>query len=327
MEFMLRVTDPTNYDRFTSDTVSGLLHFKPGATYTNAGACFSNEVRPNAEGFYGAEWPTTAKTPKEFRIVLVGSSFAEGNSAPTGKTPAAFLEQKLNAIPDKRYRYVVIPIAFSGNGTYLDILYYLRYGRPLKPDLVVDISSDYEHVRDAPVDYHFDSEGNLLTSLPPLVKNPLTSDIKNILRKSKLVMNLFKRYLVLKGQGLAEAIHDGATDPDYKATQWQHEEQLLGAFAGIIRKDRASLLLASWATPETGTAMATALSEHLSHTAVQHLFDYIDIMPSMAAQEKASGKSASWTCDAHWSDVGNEYAAQAIVDYLEKHPSLLVKKI
>lgn len=327
LELVLHITDPTDYNRFENDPVSGLLHYKRNYSFPDAESCYYNDVKTNSLGLHAAEPPVTPKSPKDFRIVITGSSFAEAASSPVDKTPAANLERLLNAQQNKKYNYEVTSVAFSGNGTYLDLLYYLRYGQPLHPDLVINITTEYEHGRDAPTDTHRDTSGNLVTTLPAVGKNSTTAQIKDVLRKSKLVMNLFNRYLVLKNSKVAETVQHSAKTDTYQATEWNNDDKLVAALADQVAADKAHFILASWATPFAATSTVEAMSEHYSAGATKNNFTYINLQPSMDTQAKASGIGASWSCDPHWSPAGNAYAAQGIFDYLQSHTNLLTKKL
>lgn len=333
-EVVLQFTDPTNYDRFAVDPTSGLVHNKPNSSFFAYSTCFTNTMVTNSLGFHAPEPPTELKQPNEFRIVITGSSFVEGSSVPVNELLSSVLEQKLNALPGHHYLYKVIPVAFSGNGTYFDILFYLRYGRPLQPDLVININTEYELGRDVPDVPHppqFDAQGALITGpLPIASQTSLLAKIKDTMRQSKLIMNVYNRYLVLR-QNKVEALPGEETQgpkPNAAelASEWALENKLLSTFNTYVTADGAQFMVASWTTHSAATSTADALHTHLSAAASVNNFSYLDMRPSIAAEEKATGQSASWPCDEHWSAAGNSFAAQALFEYLQSHPALLQKQ-
>lgn len=119
------------------DSKTGLSILIPNNTFNWIKPCFNNKVTTNSEGFNSLNYPVT-KADGVFRIVMLGDSFVEGLQVPLEKSFHSLLEEKLNARPDKKYRYEVIPLGHSGNGTYLNLLYLQNYGLKYKPDLVIN---------------------------------------------------------------------------------------------------------------------------------------------------------------------------------------------
>jgi len=324
LEAVLQVMDQTNYDRFANDPHTGLLLYKPDIAFTAAGECYTNTVRTNSLGLHGDEPPPQRKKTDEFRIVLVGSSFVEATQVSIPDLISTKLANLLNAQSNKKYTYEVIPIGFSGNGTYLDSQYFLAYGAPLKPDLVINLTTDYDHSRAEPGASYADEKGNLIMQKPVLQNESLTADIKGLLRKSKLAMNLFYRFTELKADASADISSANSGNSD-AAKQWAADAEIFKAYDKAVRSVQAQFMVTSWATPESGTSTALALHEELSQAAQQDDFAYQDLAPTISVQEAKTGISASFNCDAHWSAAGHSYAAQALYDYLTTHPSLLRK--
>ena len=332
VESVLQITDPTTYDRFQNDPVSGLLHYMPNSSFTDTEACRSVTVTTNSLGFHAPEPPPIQKATNIFRIIVVGSSFAEADSSAVDQTPSADLEKLLNAIPHRRYTYEVIPVAFSGNGTYLDILYYLRYGRPLSPDLVVDISTEYEvgrNISNAPFVPHFDSGGNLIVSrLPTPSQNSFTAMLKNIFRHSKLIMNVYNHYLTIThtpAPALGEDAPSTVVNTAKLQREWDQEKMLLDILTRYSAEDGAQFMVAAWTSPYAATTSVDLLHTNLAAAAKTSGFSYLDLNPPMDAQAAITNQNPSWACDPHWSPTGDAFAAQALYGYLLRHPTLLNK--
>lgn len=97
---------------------------------------FKNTHSYNKEGFRG-NFPKIEKNNKEFRIILLGDSFIEGEGADDQQTISVLLEKKLNNI-SKDPKFSVINGGICGsNPVYEKMLFYkklLKY----KPDLVIN---------------------------------------------------------------------------------------------------------------------------------------------------------------------------------------------
>lgn len=338
LELVLRVTDRYEYNKFSNDPASGLLVYTPGITFTNLETCFESPVRVNNLGFHGPD-VTKEKTAHVFRIAVVGSSFAEAAQVPLEKMYSTRLQERLNAEPKRTVTYEVLPFGFSGNGTYLDMLYYLRFVTELHPDLVIDLTTEYELSRNVPnVDHppRFDAQGKVVLELASESRSPVTTTLKNVLRRSKLMMNLYNRYLVIRQdtQGfLAHPVFFGSPPQATTSTSpaaslanqelWPTEETLLKTFAKIVHDHSSRFLLTSWATPYADPIVRDALHAHLSSVATAEAFPYLDLVPALATKQSETGKSASWSCDGHWNEEGNTWVAETLADFLTKHRDLI----
>lgn len=334
-ELILRITDTNNYDNLTNDSSSGLLTYTHNSSFTATTACYENVVITNRDGFHASEVPE-AKKKGVYRIVVIGSSFVEALQVPINQGFATLLEQKLNANLYRTYTYQVIPIGMSGNGTFLDTLYYLRYGEPLKPDLVIDLTTEYEISRNAPgVLYppQFDSQGKLIEELPRSAQNPKVVFIKNLLRRSKLAMNLLNRYTLLTTEEtdfishanpfahpLLSTVDIGQGAPE---DLWSIEAKSFNAFAARVHDDNAQFFIASWSTPNASTSTIAMLTKNLTQIASTTQSSYLNLTPYIQTESVQSGKSPVWSCDDHWDSDGHRYAADALYTYLTTHPKLI----
>lgn len=337
IEAVLQVADYSSYNKFYYDTQSGLLLYTPNTSYTVLSSCFENKVSINNIGFYGHDAVTT-KAQNVYRIAIIGSSFVEGLQVPLKQHFATLLEQRLNNL-SSAFRFEVIPFGFSGNGTYLDILYYKNYVTSFKPDLVLDLTTEYEVSRNAPSAVYpprFDQQGNLILQLPIQASNPSIVFIKNIVRRSKLVMNLYNRCLIVldRWKAFARSPHlfsehapeaaqhiiSPVTTPD---SSWKIEETLLSTFQDMVEKNGAKFLLVSWETPYSRADGQEHLKERLQTITSAHKIDYLNLVPAIIQHEQSENLEATWQCDGHWNQNGHAWAAEEIANYLQQSLTLL----
>ena len=335
-EVILHITDTNDYEKITNDSISGLLRYRPNSSFIEASSCFQNNVSINNDGFHANTFPRS-KIPGTFRVVIIGGSFVEAKQVPIDQMLSTKLESLLNSKPNKKYTYEVIPIGFSGNGTFLNLLYYMRYGSALKPDLVIDLTTEYEIGRNAPDALyapHFDSHGNLITSLPKESQDSKTVLVKNMFRKSKLLMNMFNRYTLFKAAWAdflsqltfftnVKNSSGAPSTSNVLNSEWTIESKLLIEFNRRVQADRGQFLVVSWASPDASSSTAEALPEHLTQITAQAHFSYADLAPAIAVESQHTGKNPVWSCDNHWNSLGQQYAAEAIYLYLVDNPKLI----
>lgn len=333
-EVVLQFTDTGNYNRFVNDTESGLLHYRPHSTFIDTSSCFENTVTVNNLGFHGKD-VSEQKEPHTFRIVVIGSSFVEALQVPVEKMFGALLEEKLNSKSAGVEKYEIIPIGFSGNGTFLDTLFYQRFGRSLKPDLVIDLTTEYE-VSHEPSPLPLNEKGEVILELPKVSQNPLTVSLKNIMRHSKLIMNMSARLYLLEQTTKNFLTHpiffakiDTSLDSEETAViennskEWGNEEKLLQALHNTVKADGAKFVFVSWTTADIATGTEDTLVNNLSGISLKNNFPYVNLVTPIVAMEKRDQKNATFSCDGHFNEDGHAYVAQALFDYLENHRSLL----
>lgn len=341
LEGVLRLVDPTQRAEYRYDQESGLITYKPNMTFFETMSCYENRVRTNNLGFHGRMVPLE-KGKDVFRIVVMGSSFVEGMQIPWEKGFSALLEDQLNAMSSSSHVYEVIPIAYPGNGTYLDMVYYERFGTELKPDLVIDVTTEYEVGRNIPTAKYpprFDEQGSVILHLPPEAQNTKISWMKNAIRKSKALMMLFSRFQVVQIRARAFLAHPTffkevpmPVSPSTSSTkmanddfarEWDIEERLLKAFASRVAKDQAKFLVASWATPYASASTADTLQAKMAMLSTETPFPYLDLSPLIEQRKQTEGKVPTWTCDGHWNENGHRWVADGLFSYLTEHADLI----
>lgn len=326
LELALRITDPTPNDRFSNDEASGLLVYRPDLRFTVSASCYENEVVTNQLGFHAPPVPAE-KRPDTFRIVVVGSSFVEAQQVSTDRLFSSILQDALNARLGTHPRYEVIPFGMDGNGTFLNALYYARFASPLKPDLVIDLMTEYDPSRHASRTGGAANDDKRATALalPAVSRSRLTILAKNVLRRSKLVVRLVERYRLIASSFEKMMRAPNQTVVDYISNEqvWKDEETLLGSLQDRVRQDGASFMLASWVSPYSSTSTAQLVHDRLASIAERRRFAYLDLVPSIDAQRQREQAQPTWSCDAHWNEQGHRWAAQGIAEYLWRHPELL----
>lgn len=335
-EGALQLFDRNTYSRFVNDPQSGLLTFLPNATLAVSGACYENTIRTNRLGLYAPEY-VREKPANVFRIAFIGSSFVEAVQVPLEKNVTRILQEKMNA-SEGEVRYEVMPFAFSGNGTYLDLLYFRRFAAPYAPDLVIDLTTDFyldKNAETATYPPRFDADGNLVLDLSEASKSDMVVGLKNVLRKSKLAMNLAKKGLLIKNlltkidtrEG-SEMLPPGtethgAVEPS-KAL-WDKEDAILRTFQRIAGENRAQFMLVSWVSDLKDMAAHTDFGKGLAAVSEKRGFPYLDLQPILLDREKREGQKPVLSCDGHWNETGHRWAAEELFAFLQAHPQLLKK--
>ncbi|MDP2665466.1 MAG: hypothetical protein Q8P23_02350 [bacterium] len=330
--------DTNDYNLFITDPVTGLARYKPNSSFTTAGDCYENTVEISNLGFHGP--PVSIEKKKDvFRIVIIGSSYASAIQVPIRDMYSTLLQEKLNAIPHRSYTYEVIPIALGMNRTLLDMFYYLKYGSALKPDIVINIESDYELVAQNAIDTPtFDAQGDIVLQTPKSGESPMVAFLRSVSRHSKFLVNLYNRALIFKSalgsffaSPFSSAIVPIPVTGDERTEEaqqeedarWQNKEKIVSTYAKLVAEDDARFVFASWTGSWVATSTAKEFPRHMKDIAARNDFYYADLVPVSIASEAVSGRNGKFQCDYHWNQDGNRYAADALYGYLTKHPALL----
>lgn len=326
---LIQITDTNDYNITNIDPVSGLSIYTPHNSIHELESCFENDSEINNIGFHGPDVPLEKGTDV-FRIVIVGGSYVEGRQVSIRDLFSAKLEQMLNAAPS-RYRYEVINLGFNGNGTLLTALYYKYYGRPLVPDLAIDLESQHEllYRLDAA---SLDASGRAILTVPAQSQGGF---LRESLRHSKLLVGLYSRFLLFKSavtgflqRPLFFMAAPSAPAPLWNTAsteqeRWDIKNPLIDAMAELVNADHAKLLFATFVAEGQPTTTEGELSAHFTQLAQKDRFAYDDLVPYVHAQEDKTGESASFTCDDHWSVAGHQFVAEALYRYLTGHPALI----
>lgn len=314
-EAILQITDDTNYNRFEIDQESGLLLFKKNIEFSLSGLCFKSTVLVNNYGLHGK----TINKSKEntYRIIVLGGSFVESLQLPFEKMWVYRLENLLNQNA-KGIRYEVIPIAFSANKTYDNLVFYERFAKNLSPDLVINLVTEYES-REATINK--DSLGNILFTKNFYHRLKVKDLVIRSIKKSKLIMNIDKKLQIIIDNNknfFDRRIGNNSTikESDYR---WKIESELFKKLNEEININNSKLVLFSWPTPEATNEEKLDLKENLLEISRKNNFRYFDLENKIKDKETLNKESAVYSCDNHWSETGDEYAAESIYEYLKEN--------
>ena len=239
-EIFLRYLGYAASDIYTQGE-AGLLILNPNKNIHIRSVCFQNDVKTNSFGFHSREYPLE-KSEGAFRIAIIGDSFVEAMQVPLEKTVASLLEQKLNSLSSRSYRYEVIPFGISSHGTNKNISYYEKYASRFNPDLVIDAMA-WNDIEDDVL------ESNIITGSP----SGVLKRIKKILRKSVLITTLRKSYMTFLSDperdvdklpvevGILLAEYD-----DFWNNAWIRQEDLLKNFKSKAAKNNSDFMLVSF---------------------------------------------------------------------------------
>lgn len=303
----------------------GLLILNPNKNIHIRGDCFQNDVKTNSYGFHSREY-SLEKPEGVFRIALIGDSYIEAMQVKQDKMVVSLLEQKLNSLNPHSYRYEVIPFGISSHGTSKSILYFENYVVQFKPDLVIGALALN------------DIEDDALDSGVPSDPGGILKPVKKILRKSVLITILRKSYLIFRSA--PEKNPDNLSSeveillPEYNnfwREAWIRQEELLKKFKEAATTNNADFMLLSLTdgyrvhqdllekfqiTAQGNFIDLEKPEKLLSRLAKENQFPYLALNPLFKERaEKEEGKTI-WPCDGHWNELGHQWAAEAIFDYL-----------
>lgn len=305
---------------------AGLLILNPNKKIHIRSACFQNDVKTNSFGFHSREY-SLEKPEGVFRIAIIGDSFIEAMQVPLEKTVASLFEQKLNSLASRFYRYEVIPFGISSHGTYKNILYYENYASRFNPDLVIDALAWNDIEDDV-----FESE---TIAKPP---GGLLKQIKKVLRKSVLITTLRKSYMTFLSdpERNSDTLSSGVEIllpeyDDFWEKAWILQEKLLKNFKKAATKNNSDFMLVSLtdgyrvhqdlleefkATTQGNAIDLDKPEKLLSEIAQENSFVYLALSPLFRERAEKEDGTTVWPCDGHWNEMGHEWAADALFDYL-----------
>lgn len=338
VEVILRLTNTSQTDAQTNDPRTGLVMYRPHINLRSSSTCFDTTTQTDSAGLNADEFSPT-KSSSTFRIVIVGGSFVEARQVSHQEAFSHQLEMLLNQSSHKKYTYEVIPFGFSGNGTYLDFLYYDKYIAQLKPDLLIDFATEYELTRDEPTTQlapRFDAQSNAILDLPATSQDASVIFTKNLVKRSKLLTSLYLKELEVAsslhafmahphafGAAQAETSNSSVQETTSTETLWSTEEKLLSQFSHRVQTDGSKFVLATWFTEQIDETTKTTAAKRYLKMSQDAQLAYTDLTPTLSANESKSGQSPVWSCDDHWNVTGHAWAAQALDTYLEAHPELI----
>lgn len=304
----------------------GLLILNPNKKIHIRSVCFQNDVKTNSLGFHSREY-SLEKPTEVFRIAIIGDSFIEAMQVPLEKTVASLLEQKLNSIASRSYKYEVIPFGISSHGTYKSILYYENYVSQFNPDLVIEAMALNDIEDDA-------LESDQTVKQP----NGFLKATKKVLRKSVLITTLRKSYLIMASDPERNSDKLSAEVEilmkeynDFWNNAWARQESLLKKFKDEATKNNSRFMLVSLTD---GYRIHQGLLEKflfttkgkeidldkpekiLNQITEENSIPYLALTSIFRERAKSEDGETVWPCDGHWNERGHEWTSDALFDYL-----------
>ncbi len=316
----------------------GLVIFKPNQSFLVKDRCYASTVRSNEFGFNARSY-ATEKPAGTYRIALVGDSFVEAVQVPREKNLASLLEERLNEGGGGR-KYEVIPIGKSGNGTIKNMMYAREYALRYHPDLIVDAFVSNDLADDAKPE-----------QVAPPTGNPLALYAKHFLLERSLTLERWwinfqvaksqwgRKAAPAAGSALAarpiDSFVEAQMEPqsDQSRALWAGEEKALGDFDRLAGANGAKFMLVQLAEgyqidpPELASRYGLdqeqasrfdpdLLRRKLAAIAAKQGFAFFSTEPAFAANLKGTGKLPVLSCDNHYSELGHQWAADAIYGFL-----------
>lgn len=324
---------------FEYDPGTGLRILHPGASQNFIKPCFSNMVTSNQLGFHDVEF-REEKPADVYRIAIVGDSFTQALEVPISSTFHNILEKRLNREISSSKKFQVYSFGMGGNGTLFNWLYFEKYAKRFKPDLVIDMFYDYNDITGSVGDkeivdkFGYPDPVHLDEFIARIYHPTLIGKFFDWLAHHSLAAYFIRdqyNFLRIKFQSAAlfpKALADRVPTPYFLAsetgfdTALAMEKRIIGEFHDSVQKSGARFLLVSFDNVDFGInpktdgfdqAVLKILDSSMSpqeHLALENDFY------KKALQEKLL---PSFSCDGHWDKIGHTWAAELIFDYLKSH--------
>ncbi len=351
-EIALRILGFTPVNTNTFDA-KNLVIFKPNRSFVIKDRCFETTLKSNSLGFHSREY-LIPKPPNTYRIVVLGDSFVEAAQVPLDKTFFELLEKKLNEKKGS-VQYEVIPIAKSGHGTLMNLLYAREYALRFEPDLIVDAfitndlqedMADVEKLSATLTGDRYDVQ-SLQAPPPPSGNSTLVAFKHFIIEQSRVLEHVWMNLQVLrqhwqKPQGVEQGSNSSLDmsfqvllDPQSQLAQdvWKKEKQALHTLADFASDHQAKFLLVhltegylldpaqrmDW---EADPARLAVFDSHMLDSQLQGVasstgFAFYSTQPYFEKQWVLTHEWPSWSCDNHYRDVGHQWVANALFEFFE----------
>ena len=357
-ELFLRVATHY-FDSFKSapfrqyDPILG-ISLVPNKKVFHSRGCFKGEVVTNRWGMRDRD-RSLGKSSGEFRIALIGDSGVEAAQVQPEEVMNIRMEKLLQA---KGYSNTeVLAFAVGGIGTTQELLMYQTRVRQFHPDLVILLWADNDvmnnsstiqprvygiHTWYAPY-YDLGSNGNLIfRPVEPRAFNTLRSLLESHSVAAYYTERIWTRvdigHAKWRGIPLEWGVYGDPLDPEWELA-WRITEKILTQFAIIVANDGAKFMVVippvfyrtdrDWRqrfTREVG-AVPESFNPEKTEERLQEIASRNHITLDFLAAYMLAFRDAhrlqwpyfSFTCDPHWSALGHQVAAEAIVQKLEAH--------
>ncbi|MGA8868988.1 MAG: SGNH/GDSL hydrolase family protein [Candidatus Sulfotelmatobacter sp.] len=327
----------------------------PNMDVVHSRGCFTGHVVTNRWGFRDRD-RTLEKPAGDFRIALMGDSVVEGAHVNPGQVMNIQMEKQLQSLG---YRNVeVMNFAVEGIGTTQELIMYQQRVRQFHPDLVIVTFSDNDvmnnsstlqpesygiHTWYSPY-YNLDASGNLV--FQPVQSRRWNGLVSFLEKHSYLVYYLeriwFRADLPLhRWHGLPVyfgTYSDDPLDPDWQKA-WTVTGKVMARFRDTVEADHARFVLIPWSNfSDIDSQWRERLTRQFGSLPPQLAPQRFDPrVQAMAQRENITIGSLtpylqayrdshhlqwpyfSLTCDPHFSAMGHEVAAGAIIPVLQQN--------
>lgn len=327
----------------------------PNMKVTHSRGCFTGEVETNRWGFRDRD-RILEKPLGEFRIALVGDSVVEGVHVNPDQVMNIQMEKLLQ---QQGYHNVeVMNFGIEGIGTTQELIMYKDRIRQFHPDLVLLTVSDNDvmnnsstlqpksygiHTWYSPY-YNLDANGQLV--FQPVQRRPLNGLVTFLERHSYLAYYIervwFRADLPLyRWHGMPVyfgSYSDDPLDPEWQQA-WLVTEKVMARMRDTVEADGAKLVVIPWTNftdtdpdwrqrltkqfgPLPKELAPAKLDLRLQQIADRQKLTMEFVTPYMQAyrdQHQLQWPYFSLTCDPHFSALGHQVVAGAMIDLLERY--------
>ena len=327
----------------------------PNVKVVHSRGCFTGLVETNRWGFRDRD-RVLEKPPGEFRIALIGDSVLEAVHVQPEQVINIQMEQLLQRQGYKNIE--VMAFAVEGIGTTQEYLLYKEYARQFHPDLVVLLFSNNDvfnnsstlqpkiygiHTWYAPY-YDLGPDGNLV--FHPVEARPLNSLTDFLETHSYFFYYLERVWLkfdptIYKWHGLNlyyEQYEDDPVNPEWKQA-WTVTEKVLAMMRETVEADGAKFALVmqpdiyaidpQWRERmmKTDGTIPTDFKPEKFYERLQSIatqagvttLSEIPYLQAYRAEYNLQFPFFSLPCDPHFSALGHQVAAAALIEGLQKN--------
>ena len=346
-EIYLRLTTPFISSHYPRQFVRGVgFTNKPNTEmrYTN-GSDFWTIWRTNSLGFADREPIGSERAAESCHIALIGDSFVQAKEVPI----ADKFHVRLEELAARHLPHLDITTSAYGlgsTGQIHQLPFYDEFARRLSPDLVVLVFVDNDFLDNSPIQTALwwsvdrdrqpfatakkNEDGTMELRLPyppvPRDQAPLLTQF----HYGRIVNSLKSR------SGCVRWLHDNistlfSSGSDFEmSAQRRHsiDESLLSftafgldQFIERAERDGASLVI---------------LATHTMHTRGHPIFDHLNALAEARGipvinqldyirRRGGEMRDAHWARDGHWNAQGHQWAAEALLEYLEENPGVCAR--
>jgi hypothetical protein len=338
-EFAVRILAP---QALISDIVTADddidYRLRPNARGRMTSPEYSVSIRINSLGFRGDEF-SLAKTPGRMRVLFLGDSYTFGHGLGEEETLPYVVGQQLERTHPGRYE--VINGGVYGYCTANELEYFMKYGLPLKPDIVVILVMIHD-MFDNPSWYEVNSDGSLrrrTIASQYVASRRITRHIPGAawLRENS---HLFKfvgvRVLPVLRSGVgppSKNVSQGGTQEakidefspafyEQKGGPFEVTTALMAKFADVSKESRAQLLLLTLGGERESLAGKVTSDLSLPHqqlikAALRAGFsEALALSPILATAR--NGDVLFFPKDGHWTGVATRLVAPTVADVITR---------